>query len=99
MGSFHESKRSDNMWYAVEVRWGISIENLTYFFIPSSGRKYSHTNIYNFSMNIIAQMIISQLELGQAFPMYVENLEMDNLLKWVLFMKVSCQITSDTLCK
>ena len=50
-------------------------------------------------MNIIAQMIISQLELGRAFPMYVENLEMDNLLKWVLFTKVSGQITSDTLCK
>ena len=98
MGSFHESKRSDNKWYAVEVRWGISIENLTCFFIPSSGRKYSHTNIYNFAMNIIAQMI-PQLELGQAFLMYVENLEMDNLLKWVLFMKVSGQITSDTLCK
>ena len=49
-------------------------------------------------MNIIAQMI-PQLELGQAFLMYVENLEMDNLLKWVLFMKVSSQITSDTLCK
>ena len=99
MGSFHERKRSDNKWYAVRVRWGISIENLTYFFIPSSGRKYSHTNIYNSAMNIIAQMIISQLELGRAFPMYVENLEMDNLLKWVLFMKVSGQITSDTLCK
>ena len=29
--------------------------------------------------------------------MYVENLEMDNSLKWVLFIKVSGQITSDTL--
>ena len=27
MGSFHQSKRSDNKQYAVEVRWGI----LTYF--------------------------------------------------------------------
>ena len=34
MGSFHQSKRSDNKWYAVEVRWGIFIENLTYCFIP-----------------------------------------------------------------
>ena len=34
-----------------------------------------------------------------AFLMYVENLEMDNSLKWVLFMKVSSQITSDTLWK
>ena len=32
-----------------------------------------------------------------AFHMYVENLEMDNSLKWVLFIKVSGQITSDTL--
>ena len=30
--------------------------------------------------------------------MYVENLEMDNSLKWVLFIKVNGQITSDTLC-
>ena len=32
-----------------------------------------------------------------AFLMYVENLEMDNSLKWALFIKVSDQITSDTL--
>ena len=31
--------------------------------------------------------------------MYVENVEMDNSLKWVLFMKVNGQISSDTLCK
>ena len=30
---------------------------------------------------------------------YVENLEMDNLLKWVLFNVVSGQITSDGLWK
>ena len=34
-----------------------------------------------------------------AFLMYVENLEMDNSLKWVLFIKVSGQITNDTLWK
>ena len=32
-----------------------------------------------------------------AFLMYVENLEMDNSLKWVLFIKVNGWITSDTL--
>ena len=32
MGSFHQSKRSDNKQYAVEARWGIFFENLTYFF-------------------------------------------------------------------
>ena len=31
--------------------------------------------------------------------MYVENLEMDNSLKWALFIKVSGQITSNTLWK
>ena len=55
MGSFHQSKRSDNKQYTVEVRWGIFIENLTYFFIPESGRKYSHTNYYNSAMTVIAQ--------------------------------------------
>ena len=34
-----------------------------------------------------------------AFLMYVENFEMDNSLKWVLFIKVGGQITSDTLWK
>ena len=55
MGSFHQSKRSDNKQYAVEVRWGIFFENLTYFFIPYSGRKYSHTNSYNSAMTVRAQ--------------------------------------------
>ena len=54
MGSFHQSKRSDNKQYAVEVRWGNFFENLTYFFIPWSGRKYSHTNSYNPAMTVIA---------------------------------------------
>ena len=34
-----------------------------------------------------------------AFLMYVENLEMNNSLKWALFIKVSGQITNDTLWK
>ena len=33
----------------------------------------------------------------KAFLTYVENLEMNNSLKWALFIKVSGQITSDTL--
>ena len=32
MGSFHQSKRSNNKWHAVEVRWGIFIENLIIFY-------------------------------------------------------------------
>ena len=35
----------------------------------------------------------------KAFLTYVENLEMNNSLKWALFIKVSGQITSDTLWK
>ena len=31
------------------------MENLTYYFIPKSGRKYSHTNSYNSAMTIIVQ--------------------------------------------
>ena len=31
--------------------------------------------------------------------MYVENLEMDNSLKWFFLIKVSGQIIGDTLCK
>ena len=54
MGSFHQSKRSDNKWYAVEVRWSIFIENLTYFLIRWSGRKYSHTGSCNSAMTVIA---------------------------------------------
>ena len=33
------------------------------------------------------------------FLMYFENLEMNNSLKWALFIKLSDQITSDTLWK
>ena len=29
-------------------------ENLTYYFIPHSGCKYSHTNSYNSAMTVIA---------------------------------------------
>ena len=35
----------------------------------------------------------------KTFLMYVENLEMNNSLKWALFIKVSGQITSNTLWK
>ena len=55
MGSFQHSKRSDSKRCTVEVRWDIFIENLTVFFIPKSGRKYSHTNSYNFAMTLISQ--------------------------------------------
>ena len=37
------------------------------------------------------------IQIRRAFLMYVENLEMNNLLKWALFIKVSGQVRSDTL--
>ena len=58
MRSFHQSKRSDNKWYAVEITWSIFIKNLTYCLlrvIPYNGRKYSHTNSYNSATTISAQ--------------------------------------------
>ena len=41
------------MYCGSKVRY--FIENLTVFFIPKSGRKYSHTNSYNFAMTLISQ--------------------------------------------
>ena len=46
MGSFHQSKRSDNKWYAVEVRWVIFIYNLTYCI---------YKNSYNSAITVIVQ--------------------------------------------
>ena len=55
MGSFQQSKRSDNKRCTVKVRWGIFIRNLTVFFILKSGCKYSHTNSSNFAMILTSQ--------------------------------------------
>ena len=41
--------------------------------------------------------LADQLHIRKAFLMNVENVEMDNSLKCVLFIKVSGQITSVTL--
>ena len=56
MGSFRHSKRSDSKRCIAEVKCGIFIENLTVFFIPKSGLKYSHTNSYNHAMTLISQV-------------------------------------------
>ena len=55
MGSFRHSKRSDSKRCTAEVKCDIYIENLTVFFIPKSGLKYSHTNSYNYAMTLISQ--------------------------------------------
>ena len=39
----------------MKVRCIIFIENLTYRFIPKSGRKYSHTNSYDSAVTVIVQ--------------------------------------------
>ena len=53
----------------------------------------------HFALEFFASQIgRSEMECSALGFSYVrENLEMDNSLKWVLFMKVSSQITSDTL--
>ena len=43
---------SDAQWKYSEVFF---IENLTYFFIPKGGRRYSHTNSFNFAMTPASQ--------------------------------------------
>ena len=55
MGSFHESKRSDNKWYAVQVRLGIFYWEFNVVFNSLSGRKYSYPNSYNAATTVIAQ--------------------------------------------
>ena len=52
--------------------------------------------IFRFSDRAFGNGVFS---LGLFSVIYVENLKMDNSLKWVLFIKVSGQITSDMLWK
>ena len=54
-------------------------------------------NVYNVRM--YESMYVFNVHKKRAFLMYVENLEMNNSLKWALFIKLSGQITSDTLWK
>ena len=55
----------------------------------------------HFALEFFASQIgRSEMECSALSFSYVrKNLEIDNSLKWVLFMKVSSQITSDTLWK
>ena len=65
MASFQHSKWSDSKQCTLEVRWAICIENLTQFFIPKSGRKYSHTNSYNFADSYFARWSSHSWSLGR----------------------------------
>ena len=66
MTSFQHSKRSDNKWSTVEVRWGTFIESLTVFF-------YFLGAFVNFPIQtlifspwlLLRKVIILQLELGR----------------------------------
>ena len=62
---FHQSRWSDNKWYAVEVRRGISIENLTFFFLFL--RAVVNIPIQTLIIPpwlLLRKIIIPQLELG-----------------------------------
>ena len=69
-------------------------------------RNNSHGGIIGVCMGIFTTALINKKILqilnkntSHYIPMYVENLEMDSSLKCVLFIKVSGQITSNTLRK
>ena len=53
--------------------------------------------ILSFILVVALQVTVHYKQYKQAFLMYVENLEKDNSLKWVLFHVVSGQITSYVL--
>ena len=62
MDSFHQRKRSDHKWYAVEVRWGIFIENLIVVFHRAVVNILIQAHIIPPCL-LLCKMIISQLEL------------------------------------
>ena len=65
MGSFHQSKRSDNKQYAVEVRWGIFFLRIWRIFLFL--RAVVNIPIQTLIIPpwlLLRKMIISQLELG-----------------------------------
>ena len=64
MRSFHQSKRSDNKQYAMEVRWGICFENLTYYLFLKAVVNIPIQTLIIPPWLLLRKMIISQLELG-----------------------------------
>ena len=65
MRSFHQSKRSDNKQYAVEVRWGIFLRiwRIFFLFLRAVVNIPIQTSIIP-PWLLLRKMIISQLELG-----------------------------------
>ena len=64
MRSFHQSKRSDNKQYAMEVRWGIFFENLTYYLFLKAVVNIPIQTLIIPPWLLLRKMIILQLELG-----------------------------------
>ena len=65
MGSFHQSKRSDNKQYAVEVRWGIFFLRIWRIFLfPRAVVNIPIQTLIIPPWLLLCKMIISQLELG-----------------------------------
>ena len=64
MRSFHQSKRSDNKQYAMEVRWGIFFENLTYYLFLKAVVNIPIQTLIIPPWLLLRKIIISQLELG-----------------------------------
>ena len=71
MRSFHQTKRSDNKWYAAEVRWGILLRvwRIVLFLRPVVNILIKTPIIALWLL--LYKMIISQLELGP--PVVGEN--------------------------
>ena len=88
---------------------GIRRDCLGIFTTALRNKKYSQILNKIPHLTSIAYHLLSDRLLGSgvrkwsvqpwAFLRYVEDLEMDNSLRWVLFIKVSGQIISDTLWK
>ena len=64
MGSFHQSKRSDNKQYAVEARWGIFLRIWRIFLFLRAVVNIPIQTLIIPPWPLLRKMIISQLELG-----------------------------------
>ena len=64
MGSFHQSKRSDNKHYAVEARWGIFLRIWRIFLFFRALVNIPIQTLIIPPWPLLRKMIISQLELG-----------------------------------
>ena len=80
-------------WVCIELKWNYSI--CAWILRWICGRPV----ILRWDFSLLGSGVRKWIVQPWASLMYVENLEMDNSLKWVVFIKESGQITSDTLWK